>query len=149
MPRSSNSFLFPDVNVWVALTYQRHTHHDAAARWLATLGDEDRLHFCRVTQLSMLRLLTTAAVMGAADVLTQVEAWKAYDQWMADDRVSFLTEPSNLDATFRSLTKQSHPAAKDWADAYLAAFASNADLELVSFDQGFRGRVKSLKLLSV
>lgn len=149
MPRSSRSFLFPDVNVWVALTYQRHTHHETAARWLAALGDEDRLHFCRVTQLSLLRLLTTEAVMGVADVLSQSEAWKAYDQWLADDRVSFLSEPSNIDVMFRSLTRQSHPAPKDWADAYLAAFASTADLELVTFDQGFRGKVKSLQLLSI
>ena len=149
MPRSSRSFLFPDVDVWVALTYQRHTHHEAAARWLDSLGDEDCLHFCRVTLLSLLRLLPTEAVMGVADGLSQGEAWKAYDQWLADDRVSFLAEPSNLEVIFRNLTKQSHPAPKDWADAYLAAFASMAELELVSFDQGFRGKVKNLQLLSI
>jgi len=149
MPRSSTSFLFPDVNVWVALTYQGHTHHEAAARWLASLGDDDRLHFCRVTQVSLLRLLTTEAVMGAADVLSPVEAWKAYDQWLADDRVSLLAEPPNIDSPFRALTKQGHSATKDWADAYLAAFASAAELQLVSFDQGFRGKVKSLQLLSI
>jgi len=87
--------------------------------------------------------------MGATDVLSQVEAWKAYDQWLADDRVSLLAEPPNFDPPFRSLTRQSHPAAKDWADAYLATFATLADLQLVSFDPGFRGKVKSLQLLSV
>ena len=149
MPRSSTSFLFPDVNVWVALTYQHHRHHETAAGWLASLDDDDRLHFCRFTQLSLLRLLTTEAVMGTEDVLTQVEAWKAYDQWLADDRVCLLAEPLSLDQPFRNLTRQSHAASKDWADAYLAAFASIADLQLVSFDQSFRGKVKNLQLLSV
>jgi predicted nucleic acid-binding protein len=87
--------------------------------------------------------------MGIADVLSQSEAWKAYDQWLADDRVSFLAEPSNLEVMFRNLSRQSHPTPKDWADAYLAAFALGAELELVSFDQGFRGKVKNLQLLSM
>src|SRR5713226_4632054 len=32
MPASTRLFLFPDVNVWVALTYEGHVHHRIAVR---------------------------------------------------------------------------------------------------------------------
>ena len=85
--------------------------------------------------------------MGRGDVLGQAYAWKAYDQWLADDRVSLLAEPSGLDREFRLLTKQDAPAPTQWADAYLSAFASVAGLTLVTFDQGFRGKAKNIQLL--
>jgi predicted nucleic acid-binding protein len=66
------SFLFPDVNVWLALTYGRHIHHATAARWLDGLTDAS-LYFCRFTQLGLLRLLTNEQVM-AASVLNQRRA---------------------------------------------------------------------------
>ncbi len=47
----------PDVNVWIALAAERHAHHMRAREWFATLADE-RLVFCRITQLGFLRLLT-------------------------------------------------------------------------------------------
>lgn len=146
MLRSSISFHFPDVNVWIALTYQGHIHHATAARWFANVGDESRLCFCRITQLSLLRLLTTAAVMGS-EVLSQAEAWKVYDRWLEDQRVVFLDEPAGLDRTFRAFSRRKQPAPKDWADSYLAAFASVSGLTLVTFDQAFRGKTKDMLLL--
>ena len=41
-----------------------------------------------------------------------------------------------------------HASPKAWADAYLAAFADAAQLTLVTFDRGFRGKVGSLILLA-
>ena len=38
MPGSTKSFLFPDINVWVALTYEGHVHHLVAHDWLADAG---------------------------------------------------------------------------------------------------------------
>ena len=149
MPRSSRLFLFPDVNLWVALSFDGHEHYSVANQWLSSLDFGSRLFFCRVTQLSYLRLLTTEAVMGREGVLSQAEAWKAYDRWLENDRVEFLDEPTGIESTFRSLANRPHPAPRDWADAYLAAFASTADLTLVSFDQGFRGKLKNLQLLSI
>ena len=40
------------------------------------------------------------------------------------------------------MTRLRHPAPKDWADSYLAAFAGVAQLTLVTFDRAMRGRVK-------
>jgi hypothetical protein len=38
--------LFPDINVWVALTYEGHSHHSDAAQWFATLPPDARFAFC-------------------------------------------------------------------------------------------------------
>ena len=90
MPPSTTS-LFPDINVWVALTYEGHVHHTTAATWFTELPPDATLAFCRFTQLGLLRLLTTAAVMGD-EVMTQPQAWAAYDRWLQDPRVTFVDE---------------------------------------------------------
>ena len=149
MPRSSRSFLFPDVNVWLALTFDAHEHHAPADRWLSALDLDSRLCFCRVTQMSFLRLLTTEAVMGRDLALSQGEAWQTYDRWLENDRISFVGEPAGIESQFRALSRHNRPAPKDWADAYLAAFASAEGLTLVTFDQAFRGRTQNLQLLPV
>jgi uncharacterized protein len=146
MPRSSKSFLFPDVNVWLALTYERHVHHSAAKNWLQSVDPEARLCFCRFTQISFLRLLNTSAVMGE-DVLSQASAWDAYDRWIEDGDAILLEEPAAIEPSFRAFSQQTRPAPKDWADSYLAAFASVLSLRLVSFDQAFRRRVRESVIL--
>jgi uncharacterized protein len=146
MRGSTTPFLFPDINVWVALTHGAHVHHFVAHDWFESVEDDVQLCFCRFTQLGLLRLLTAAAVMGD-DVLTQRAAWRVYDRWLQDDRVSFASEPSGLDRRFRALSRSTHAAPKAWADAYLAAFAEAAPMTLVTFDRAFRGKVASLVLL--
>ena len=135
MPRSTSSFLFPDINVWLALTYDRHAHHAIVNAWHQKLANEVHLCFCRFTQLGLLRLLTTDAVMGSDQVLTQGQAWNVYDRCFADGRALLLDEPPRIEARFRSLSQGRRPAAKDWADSYLAAFAIEAGLCLVTLDQ--------------
>jgi uncharacterized protein len=140
--------LFPDINVWVALTYEGHAHHRTAASWFATLKPDISLVFCRLTQLGLLRLLTTDAVMGD-EVMTQPQAWAAYDRWLQDPRVEFVDEPAEIEARFRALTRLRQPATKDWADSYLAAFAAVGQLTLVTFDRGLRAKAKPTVLLGV
>ena len=149
MRKSSNLFLFPDVDVWVALSFEGHIHHVAARRWYESLADEEglRLCFCRITQLSLLRLLTTEAVMGAEDVLSQPMAWEVFDRWIEDSRVLFIEEPPNLDTAFRARSRLPRPAAKHWADSYLLAFAAEADLRLVTFDRGLKEKNAAAILL--
>ena len=147
MPRSTRPFLFPDINVWIALTYDRHVHHVSARNWFASVGHSGRFFFCRFTQLGLLRLLTAEPVMGRDEVMTQEEAWAAYDKWMEDDRVTFLEEPPEVEGPFRGLTRATYAAPKDWGDSYLAAFASAAQLTIVTFDQAFRTKTKELLLL--
>jgi toxin-antitoxin system PIN domain toxin len=140
------SFLFPDINVWVALTHGGHVHHVVASDWFESLDSATHFCFCRFTQLGLLRLLTAEAVMGD-EVLQQTQAWAVHDQWMKDERVSFVDEPHGIDHAFRARTRQRQAAPKAWADAYLAAFAETAQITLVSFDLAFRGKVKPLILL--
>jgi toxin-antitoxin system PIN domain toxin len=145
MPGSTTS-LFPDINVWVALTYEGHAHHRTAATWFAALKPDASLLFCRFTQLGLLRLLTAAGVMGD-EVMTQPQAWAAYDQWLEDPRVQLVDEPAEIEARFRALTRLRQPATKDWADSYLVAFAAVGQLTLVTFDRGLRLKPKSVVVL--
>jgi toxin-antitoxin system PIN domain toxin len=146
MPGFTTSFLFPDVNVWVALTHSGHVHHDVARDWYASLGPNTSFHYCRFTQLGFLRLLTAEAVMGE-DAMTQAEAWSVYDRWLADERVGFLEEPPGIERRFRGLTRLKSASPKAWADAYLIAFADASQATLVTFDRALRGKAKPLILL--
>jgi toxin-antitoxin system PIN domain toxin len=129
---------FPDVNVWVALAYEGHQHHAPASAWLTRL-DEEAVYFCRFTQLGLLRLLTHPTVMGT-EVRSQSEAWRIYDAFLDDERISFHPEadPEQVQSVFRRLTSGRHSWSKQWPDAYLIAFAHVAGLTLVTFDRGLQ-----------
>jgi hypothetical protein len=147
MPKSTTSFLFPDIDVWIALTIERHIHHVRATKWFDSIGGSGRLFFCRITQLGLLRLLTLEAVMGQNEVMTQAEAWKTYDRWLQDERIGFLDEPPEIEPAFHGLTRLGRAAPKDWADSYLTAFAVAAQLTLVTFDQALSTKTRQLVLL--
>ncbi len=149
MREFSQLFLFPDINVWVALTYQRHVHHAAARSWFAGLSTSARLFFCRVTQVGLLRLLSAASVMGPDEVMSQREAWRTYDSWLEDERVGFLDEPGGVETAFRALTQSAHASPKEWADAYLAAFAYASRLTVVTFDRALQKKSKGVLLPGV
>ena len=136
--------VFPDVNVWLALATPAHIHHKKAKRWFESLDQADLL-FCRFTQIGLLRLLTTAAVMGR-DVLTQREAWQAYDKFLAGG-VLLLEEPPTLEDHFRRLTRHTSSSPKEWADAYLTAFATRGGLHLATFDKALATKAKGSILL--
>ena len=147
MPESTTSFLFPDLNVWIALTYQGHIHHARAAAWFAGLPADSRFFFCRFTQLGFLRLITAEAVMGD-EVMNQPQAWQTYDRWLQDDRVACLDEPPGLERIFRGLTRLRRPATKDWADSFLCGFASASQLTLVTFDRSLSRKAANSRLLA-
>ena len=133
----------------MALTLHSHFHHTIARTWFESLDPQDdaRLCFCRITQLSFLQLITTEAVMGQDEVLSPRQAWEVYDRWFEDSRVFFLDEPGNLEKMLRGISRQPRPAAKDWADSYLLAFAEAADLSLVTFDRALKQKNRSVLLL--
>jgi|SRR5215472_9159469 len=119
---------FLDANVWLALLWSRHVHSEKARFWLEQAGQEQLL-FCRFTQITVLRLLTTEQIMGK-DTKSMSEAWGLWDRIWSDDRVVFLPEPEDLEREFRTRSRLSSPSPKVWADAYLLAFASVAGLRL-------------------
>lgn len=133
---TSKSFLL-DVNCWLAAAAQRHEHHVRAKAWMDSA--EGRIGFCRVTQMGFLRLVTNPKVMGP-DVLTPSDAWIAYDRFRSDSRVVFVEEPTNLENLWRDIANDESFSRNRWTDSYLLAFARAANLWLVTFDGGFRGR---------
>jgi toxin-antitoxin system PIN domain toxin len=140
------SLVFPDINVWLALSYNMHRHHHTALGWFAALGDDAMLVFCRHTQLGWFRLLTTEAVL-SADVRTQKECWALFDQWIDSGRAILANDPAGLDDNFRSRATVESPSPKVWADAYLAAFAETGQLTLVTFDRALAATVQGAMLL--
>jgi len=126
----------PDVNVWVALAIAEHVHHSVAKQWLDSVRPQ-RLVFCRVAQMGLLRLLTNQRVMGKDNFGGEM-AWEIFDALCRDHDAAFAAEPLGFDEVWRSVTRTHHTGANSWTDSYLAAFASAHDFTLVSFDRGFR-----------
>ena len=125
-----------DVNCLLAFCYDRHVHHPNAITWLDS-QDELSVVICRITQLSLLRLLTNTSVMGK-DVCDLTQAWTIYDTLMGDERFDFSTEPMDLEQHLRRYTAGGRVSSKLWQDAYLAAFARATKLHFVTFDGGFQ-----------
>lgn len=129
-----NSY-FPDVNVWVAAVYQRHTYHERAADWLESLGTS-RAYFTRVTQLSFLRIISNPAAL-QADALDLKSAWLTYQRLRGANYIGFISErdPAAIDEIMPKLTTSSLRSHQVWPDAYLVAFARVAGLTFVTFDR--------------
>jgi uncharacterized protein len=140
-----NTLNFLDANVWLALLWSRHIHSDKAREWFES-SNEERFLFCQITQMTVLRLLTTQAVMGK-DVKKMHGAWDLWDHVCADDRIEFVSEPEGIESEFRSLSSLRSTSPKVWVDAYLLAFASVAGLKLVTFDRGLRSRRADVHIL--
>jgi uncharacterized protein len=125
---------FPDVNVWIAMYSPGHIHHPTAMSWF-NRSNENRIAFCRITQMGFLRLLTNRHVMGP-NVLTPATAWQAFDDLLRNTRISFADEPSDL-GEWRAIMHRPEAGSNAWTDAYLAAFAIGSRFTLVSFDSAF------------
>lgn len=140
-----NTLNFLDANVWLALLWSRHVHSEKARHWFEFSSDE-QFFFCRFTQLTVLRLLTTEKLMGK-DVKSMSQAWVLWDRIWADSRIAFLPEPDGLEKEFRAHSRLSSRSPKVWADAYLLAFASVAGLKLVTFDRALESRIGGVLVL--
>ena len=124
-----------DVNVIFPLLVSRHQHREKALEWFdATAAGDVVLN--RLSRLGALRLFCNAQVMGA-DVLQPNSAMKALEVLEADERIVLLHEPDGLDQTLKKLVASCTTTPNLWTDAYHAAFAVVAGLQLVSFDRGF------------
>lgn len=125
---------FPDVNVWFALAVEDYPYHHPALAW----WDEERapVGFCRLTQIGLLRLLTTAPAMGGRPV-TNEEAWGVVGGFLSDDRVRVFPELPPIEERFRALSGVRQPSPKLWVDAYLAAYAAASEAVMITFDRAF------------
>jgi toxin-antitoxin system PIN domain toxin len=126
-----------DSNVWVALTIDRHEHHREALAWFNDAPDDRSACFCRMTQNSFLRLISSKGIF-QEDTMTNENAIKAYRQFRSDPRVGWLDEPAGLEDKWFFAASVRSPAPKRWMDAYLCACAQLTASRLVTFDSGFR-----------
>jgi len=125
-----------DVNVLLALVADRHAHHVIAKHWIHDMAAGDAV-ICRIVQISLLRLLNNPAVM-QEEVLDTTACWEVWQGVLEDERFSFtVSEPPDLELSFRRFCHGQRFSPKLWTDAYLAAFAHAAGLTLVTFDRGF------------
>ena len=129
-----------DSNVWLALTLTKHVFHGVAKEWLKGCRKEGEVLFCRATQQSFLRLLTTQAVLGAYGnpPLNNAEAWAVFEGYCADKRIAMADEPRGVMALWKKLSATETASPKKWMDAYLAAFAMAGGYQLVTTDEDFR-----------
>lgn len=134
----------PDVNVWLALAFRAHVHHPTAKNWFEQLPPAG-CSFCRISQQGFLRLATNPQAL-SKDAVSLVKAWSMYDAFLDDPRVMFAEEPAQLEVHWRAFTGRRSISPNLWTDAYLAAFARAASLELVTFDKGF-AQFKKLKCM--
>ncbi len=125
-----------DINVVFPLLLSRHSQRAAALEWFDSTNTGEVV-LCRLVRLGTLRLLCNSTVMGP-DVLTPESAIAALEKLEADERISLVHEPDDLDATLKSFASPCKTTPNLWSDAYLAAFAKVSGLKLVSFDRGFK-----------
>lgn len=129
-----------DTNVWLALVLSGHPHHRACTEWFdSTPGSAEAL-LCRPVQVSLLRLLTTKAVLETVggDPLTNDQVWDVMAAMLLDHRVlTAVDEPVGLDATWRRTAARKTASPKLWMDAYLAAWAACSGWTLVTTDRAF------------
>jgi len=97
-----------DSNIWLALALSKHAFHSAAQTLLTERKPREAL-FCRSTQQSFFRLLTTRAVLAPYRIppLSNKSAWSIYAALRADERISWVDEPSGLEVIWKKFAEGS------------------------------------------
>lgn len=117
-----------DVNVLLALGHAAHVHHERVARWVATLGPEDVLATCSITELGFVRIAPQARlsphVPAARDLLAQLRGAARPPFVRLTDDVGADSLPSWADT----------PAAT--TDGHLSALAARRAARLATLDEG-------------
>jgi uncharacterized protein len=135
---SGSGFLF-DANVWVALSFAAHVNHPRAAAVISAATVARPAIFCRSTEQSLLRLLSTPTILQTYGVagLSNRDALATMNRLFKAPNVSFREEPPGIAPLWHQLAALPTASPKVWMDAYLAAFAIAGDLEMITFDKAF------------
>jgi uncharacterized protein len=129
-----------DVNVWLAAAFPAHPAHDSSQKVLLEATPGTPALFCRATQQSFLRLVSTPTIFNAyrSEPITNRDALSALAAFAALPQVDLIDEPAGLETLWWRLAGLEEPAPKRWMDAYLAAFAIRGSLRLISLDRDFQ-----------
>lgn len=139
-----------DTNVCLALSFASHPCHGAAVAAFSAADSWHPAAFCRATQQSYLRLLTTPAIQATygSRLISNEAAWIKSQELLALPQVIWLGEPAGLEAEWKRAASMSTASPKVWMDAYLASLAMTAGIELVTADRDFqRFEKQGLKLV--
>ena len=143
-----------DTNVWLAAVLPTHPAHQSARSFLQTASAGEPALFCRSTQQSFLRLLTTPSLLQkyGATSLTNRLALRTLTALLQAPGIAERAEPVATPALWHSIAALDTASPKVWMDAYLAAFAIAGGSRLVTLDKDFKSLEKhglQLQLLAV
>ncbi|MFM8604373.1 MAG: TA system VapC family ribonuclease toxin [Cyanobium sp.] len=136
----------PDLNVWLALIWPGHIHHQHARRYWEQQAAEQVL-FCTVTALGLVRLVCQPKLMGTA-VHTTAEASALLAALCQQTGVALAHPEHDGWEVFHQLLRNGELPARLCTDAYLAALAMANGWRLVSFDRDFE-RFAALERLAL
>ena len=128
-----------DTGLWLALAFSTHPFHQEARAVFEEADSSRPAAFCRATQNSFLRLLTTKTICIAygCDPIPNSEAWAKCAELLTLPQVTWLPEPLEIESEWGGCATLGSPSPKIWMDAYLAAFAICGGLSFVSLDKDF------------
>lgn len=129
-----------DTSIWLAAVFLHHPAHRLAKAELKKATQRQPAWFCRATQQSFLRLMTTPALLRQyqAEGFTNRDAVAVYTLLHTQLAVAEIDEPTGTVALWHRLATRDTASPKVWMDTYLAAFAIAAGLEFVTLDRDFQ-----------
>jgi toxin-antitoxin system PIN domain toxin len=130
-----------DTSVWVAAFFEEHEFFPQANRFISLRTAKEPALFCRASEQSWLRLLTTPSLhkLYKTPNTTNRHAVAILSNWRAQTHVDCLdSEPSGTRELWLELASIASASPKVWMDAYLAAFAIRAGLPFATLDADFR-----------
>lgn len=129
-----------DSSVWLAAVFPQHPHHVRAQEELSIATPLAPAVFCRATQQSFLRLITTPQILRAyaVETMTNRSAWRTFELLRAHSSIVVHDEPPGTVALWHRLAAGDTASPKVWMAAYLAAFAISGGLSFVTLDRDFK-----------
>jgi toxin-antitoxin system PIN domain toxin len=130
-----------DTSVWVAAFFDEHEFFLPAKAFVASCGRGQPALFCRASEQSWLRLVTTPSLhrLYKAPSVSNADAIAILATWLAQPHIHCLdAEPEGTRELWLELAAIPSASPKVWMDAYLAAFAIRAALPFATLDTDFR-----------
>lgn len=130
-----------DTSVWVAAFFTEHESFSLSHDFLSARDKAHPAWFCRATEQSWLRLVTTPSLhkLYKTPPLTNTAAAAVLANWHGSPGIRCLeAEPEGTRELWLDLAATSSASPKVWMDAYLAAFSIRAELPLATLDTDFR-----------
>ena len=123
-----------DVNLFIALLWPAHVHHEAAHRWFGARRSK-RWATCPLTQLAFVRIVSNPSF--SPDAITPEEAVVLLEKNLQDKRHEFRPDDLGVVEAMAGFTARIY-GHRQVTDAYLLGLASTHGDILASFDSGLQ-----------